>query len=204
MTKLGKLGACIAALLLVAGCSSKPLIAGSAARIGDKLVKQDEVTAQLKETLAQIQNTPGTVQAPDAGALGQKIVNRLIITDIVDRGLAKVGKKISASEVSRLQYSVYAQYGQDVVEQQLASAQGVPKSQINAFFRTVLAQGYIGSAILPKGTQQERGQATGQFLLKLASTIEIQVSPRYGTWDPTQLQAAGTDDKLSFAQQATQ
>ena len=204
MTKLGKLGACITALLLIAGCSSKPVHAGSAARVSDTLVKQSEVTSQLKETMAQIQATPSAAQAPDAGTIGQKIVNRLIITDIVDRALESLGQKVTDSEVQKLRYSVYEQYGQDVVEQQLASAQGVPMSQIDAFFRTVLAQGYIGSAILPKGTQQERSKATGQYLLKLASTLEIEVAPRYGTWDPTQLQAVGVDDKLSFAQQSAQ
>ena len=204
MTKLGKLGACIAALLLVAGCSSKPVHAGSAARVGDQLIKQALVTAQLTETMAQIKNTPATAQTPDAGTIGQKIVNRLIITDIVDRALEKLGQKVTDSEVLKLRVSVYQQYGQDVVEQQLASAQGVPLSQIDAFFRTVLAQGYIGSAVLPKGTDQERSNATGQFLLQLASTLEIEVAPRYGTWDPSQLQAVGVDNNLSFAQQSAQ
>ncbi|MEI7442037.1 MAG: hypothetical protein WCK30_00575 [Actinomycetes bacterium] len=204
MTKLGKLGAGIAVLLLVAGCSSKPVHAGSAARVSDTLIKQSEVTSQLTETMAQIQLTPSAAQAPDAGTIGQKIVNRLLISEIVDRALAKLGQKVTDSEVQKLRYSVYQQYGQDVVEQQLASGQGVPLSQIDAFFRTVLAQGYIGSAALPNGTDQERSNATGQFLLQFASTLEIEVAPRYGTWDPTQLQAVGVDDKLSFAQQSAQ
>jgi len=202
--KLGKLSACVAALLLVAGCSSKPIHSGSAARVGDTLIKQSEVTAQLTETLAQIKSAPAAGPAPDTGSIGQKIVNRLIITDIVDRGLVKIGQKVTKSQVTQLRYSVYQQYGQDTVEQQLASSQGVPLSQIDAFFRTVLAQGYIGSAVLPKGTQQERTKATGEYLLQLASTLQIEVAPRYGTWDPTLLQATGVDNKLSFAQQNAQ
>ena len=204
MAKLGKVGASVVALLLLAGCSSKPSHAGSAARVGDTVIKQDTVTSQLTETLTQIQNNPGNLQPPNAGEIGQKIVNRLIVTDVVNRGLLKVGKKITSSEVADLRYSVYLQYGQDTVEQQLSAAQGVPKSQIDEFFRTVLAQGYIGSAILPKGSEQERSQATGQFLLQLASTLDIEVSPRYGTWDPAQLQATGADNTLSFAQQSQQ
>ena len=204
MKKLGKLSACVAALLLVAGCSSKPIHSGSAARVGDTLIKQSEVTAQLTETLAQIKSAPAAGPAPDTGSIGQKIVNRLIITDIVDRGLVKIGQKVTKSQVTQLRYSVYQQYGQDTVEQQLASSQGVPLSQIDAFFRTVLAQGYIGSAVLPKGTQQERTKATGEYLLQLASTLQIEVAPRYGTWDPTLLQATGVDNKLSFAQQNAQ
>ena len=204
MKKLGKLSACVAALLLVAGCSSKPIHSGSAARVGDTLIKQSEVTAQLTETLAQIKSAPAAGPAPDTGSIGQKIVNRLIIIDIVDRGLEKIGQKVTKSQVKQLRYSVYQQYGQDTVEQQLASSQGVPLSQIDAFFRTVLAQGYIGSAVLPKGTQQERTKATGEYLLQLASTLQIEVAPRYGTWDPTLLQATGVDNKLSFAQQNAQ
>lgn len=204
MAKLGKLSAVIVALLLVAGCSSKPAHAGSAAQVGDTIIKQDTVTSQLTETLAQIQNTPGNMQAPEAGTIGQKIVNSLIISDVVARGLEKVGKKVTDSEVAKLRYSVYQQYGQDSVEQQLASGQGVPKSQIDAFFRTILSQGYIGSAILPEGSDQERSKATSDFLLQLASTLDIEVSPRYGTWDPTQLQASGADNSLSFAQQSPQ
>ena len=204
MTKLGKLGASIVILLLVAGCSAKPSNAGSAARVGDTIIEQDTVTSQLTETLAQIQNTPGNMQAAEAGTIGQKIVNSLIISDVVARGLKRVGKKVTNSEVAKLRYSVYQQYGQDSVEQQLASGQGVPKSQIDSFFRTILGQGYIGSAIMPKGSDQERSKATSDFLLQLASTLEIEVSPRYGTWDPTQLQASGVDNTLSFAQQSAQ
>jgi hypothetical protein len=204
VAKLGKLSAVFAALLLIAGCSSKPVHAGAAARVGDTVIKQQTVTSQLAETIAQIKSTPGSLQATDAGSIGQKIVNRIIVADVVDRGLARVGKKITSAEVTNLRNSIYLQYGQDAVEQQLASAQGVPKSQIDEFFRTVLAQGYIGSAILPKGSEQERSQATGDFLLQLASTIEIEVSPRYGTWNPNQLQVTGADNALSFAQQSSQ
>jgi len=200
----GKIGAVLAALLLVAGCSSKPVHAGAAAQIGDTLIKQQTVTSQLNEALSQIQSTPRSMQAPDAGAIGQKIVNQLILAEVVNRALAKVGKKITPAELVQLRNSIYMQYGQDSVEQQLASSQGVPKSQIDAFFRTVLAEGYIGSALLPSGSTKERTTATSKFILQLASTLDIQVSPRYGTWDPTRLQANGVDSKLSFAQQSAQ
>jgi len=203
VAKLGKLGASIVALLLVAGCSAKPGHAGSAAIIGDKVIKQETVTSQLTETLGQIQNTPGSLQAPDAGSIGQKIVNRIIVSEVVELGLVKIKKKITSSEVAQFRDSIYLQYGQDAVEQQLASSQGVPKSEIDSFFRTLLGQGYIGSAILPEGSEQERSQATGQFLLQIGNSVEIEVSPRYGTWDPTQLQATGVDNKLSFAPPST-
>ena len=203
VTKLGKLSVCIGIVLLVAGCSSKPVHAGSAATIGTTVIKQQTVTTQLNEIVAETKNTPAGMQITDPGTIGQKIVNRLIIANIVDQALVQIGKKVTSSEVAKFRDQVFLQYGKESVEQQLATSQGVPKSEIDSFFRTILGQGYIGSAVMPTGTDQERSQATGNFLIQLASKTDIKVSPRYGVWNPAQLQATGFDNSMSFAPPAT-
>jgi len=198
VAKLGKLGVVVGVLLLASGCASGPSHTGSAATVGSYVIKQDVVTNQLREVMSQISQMPATTTPPSASAVGQAIVNRLVITKIVDTALKSLKIKVTDSQIQQFKNQVYAQYGgQSSVDGQLATTQGMPASQADSVFKTYLGEGLIGSTLLPKGTSQQRNQATSQYLLMLGSATKIEVAPRYGTWDPTQLAAAGVDNALS-------
>ena len=85
------------------------------------------------------------------------------------------------------------------IEGQLAAQQGVPQSQLDSFFRLVLTQNYIGTTLNPKGTPQKQSEAGANYLINLAKSTEVSVSPRYGVWNPSQMMAAGSDNSLSFS-----
>lgn len=203
MAKLGKFSVFVGVLLLASGCASGPSHSGAAATIGSSVIKQDVVTAQLNEVMPQIAQSQSQSQTqpasppPSAATIGQAIVNRLIIAELVDRAVIQLKIKITDSQVQQFKNQVYSQYGQVPVENELATTQGLPASQVDSLFKTVLGEGLIGSAVMPNGTQQQRSQATGQYLLMVGSSTKIEVAPRYGTWDPSHLASVGTDDSLS-------
>lgn len=204
MGKLAKLSVMVGILLLIAGCSDKANQTGSAATIGNRVIKQKIVNEQLAEILNDLPENSSQQPAPDAGTIGQLVVSRLVISDLVNEALVKLDTKVTDAEVISLRDQIFLQYGQDAVIQQLATTQGVPKSQIDSFFKTILGQGYVGSALAPKGTQKQRSVAAANYLTQLAASEGVNVSPRYGTWDPQQMQAMGLDNSLSFSLSTTQ
>ncbi len=199
MGRLNKVIGAISVLALLTGCSSTPFQAGAAATVGDHVIKTKEITSQLTEIEGQLADAPAQQQAPSSAQLAQLIVNRLIATDVMEQATTNLKINIKDSEVSKLRDSIYNQYGQESVTLQLAAQQGVPQSQLDSFFRLVLTQNYIGTTLNPKGTPQKQSEAGANYLINLAKSTEVSVSPRYGVWNPSQMMAAGSDNSLSFS-----
>lgn len=199
MGRLSKVIGAISVLVLLAGCSTSPFQAGAAATVGDHVIKTKEISSQITEIEAQLAAAPAQQQTPSSAQLAQLVVNRLIATDLLEKATTNLKIKISDSEVSKLRDSIYQQYGEDAVTVQLAAQQGVPKSQLDSFFRLVLSQNYVGTTLNPNGTPQKQSEAGANYLINLAKSTDVTVSPRYGVWNPSQLSASGSDDSLSFS-----
>lgn len=198
MHKLVKVFIAFLALSLISGCSNSPLLSGSAASVGGQSIKQQVITDQVQELQDQFKANPGQLTPPSAGELSQLIVNRLVYEKIISDSVAQLKIKITDSEVAQLRETIYGQYGKESVIQQLAAKQGVPATQVNSFFKMVLSQNYIGTTLEPKGTSQEQSAAASKYLAAQANQSNIEISPRYGTWNIQQMIAAGSDDSLSM------
>lgn len=198
MHKLVKVFIAFLALSLISGCSNSPLLSGSAASVGGQSIKQQVITDQVQELQNQFKANPSQLTPPSAGELGQLIVNRLVYEKIISDSVAQLKIKITDSEVAQLRETIYGQYGEKSVIQQLAAKQGVPATQVNSFFKMVLSQNYIGTTLEPKGTPQQQSAAASKYLAAQANQSNIEISPRYGTWNIQQMIAAGSDNSLSM------
>ena len=185
------------AVVLLAGCSSKPSNAGAAAVIGQTKITQQSVTTQLEETLSEIAKSAGSGQAPTASALGQMIVNRLILTELMNQAMSKLKLTVPESKVTQMQSALNGQYGQQNVESQLLMTQGIASNQIRDYLRLYLNNVELGKALAPTAGEQQQSAAAFRYLSTLANEEGVTVSPRYGSWDATQLNVAGTDNSLS-------
>ncbi len=198
--RLSKAIGAISFLALLAGCATNPFQAGAAATIGNHVIKTKEVTSQLAEIETQLAEAPAQqLQTPSSAQLAQSVLNRLIATDIMGTAVAKLKISVKDSEVSNLRDSIFQQYGEESVTLQLAAQQGVPKSQLDSFFKLVLSQNYIGTTLNPKGSPQKQSEAGANYLINLAKSADVSVSPRYGVWNPSQMMASGSDNSLSFS-----
>ncbi|MBU6347150.1 MAG: SurA N-terminal domain-containing protein [Actinomycetales bacterium] len=204
MHKLTKVFTAFLATFLISGCSNSPLLSGSAASVGGQSIKQQVVTDQVKELENQFKTNPGQLSPPSAGELGQLVVNRLIYEKIISDSVSQLKIKISDSEVAQLRETIYGQYGEEPVIQQLAAKQGVPATQINSFFKMVLSQNYIGTTLEPKGSAEQQSAAASRYLANKANQSNIEISPRYGTWNIQQMIAAGSDNSLSMPASGSQ
>lgn len=199
MHKLTKVFTAFLATFLISGCSNSPLLSGSAASVGGQSIKQQVVTDQVKELQDQFKANPGQLSPPSSGELSQLVVSRLVREKIILDSAAQLKIKISDSEVAQFRETINKRYGDDTsLPEQLANQQAVPATQIDSFLKMFLSLSYIGSTLEPKGTPEQQSAAASSYLAGEANQSNIEISPRYGTWNIQKLMAAGSDNSLSL------
>jgi len=194
----------LVSLLVLSGCSNGPSHTGAAAIVADETIAQQAVTSELKEVLDQITRSENQGQGtqagkPDAGMLGQQIVNRLVLSKLIDRALANLKLTVTDAQVFEFQDGIYSQYGKDKVDAQLLLSQAIPASQVTNFFRLVLSEEAVAKKLAPQGSEEQSNAAFSKYLMTLADQSNISVSPRYGSWSSDQLKVTGFDNALSSA-----
>ena len=193
--------ASVMGLALLAGCSSKPQLAGAAAVVGDTRISQSEIAAQANEVLAEVKTSPAAAnaQAPTAAQLGGMIVDRLVFSELLHQaGEKNLAFAVSAKQVQAFRDEVYAQYGAQAIADQLLFQRGISKANVEGFIEDVLIEQTIMRALAPNGDQNAQSQALRTFLTQEAEALGVKVAPRYGVWDVASSQSVPGDNTLSF------
>jgi SurA N-terminal domain len=193
--------ASVLSLVVLAGCSSKPQLAGAAAVVGDTQISQSKVTGIVKTALVEIKATPPTsgVQAPTAAQLGTMVVDRLVASEVLHQ-IAKNQPTIAVTpkQVDAFTQQIFSQYGEPTVANQLLFQSGIPSAEIKNFVEDYMLKQSIVHTIAPTANQNEQSTALYQFLGAEAKKLGVRVSPRYGNWDLASSQAIAGDNTLSF------
>ena len=184
-------------LALLTGCSSSSSRSGVAAVVGNQEISQNTIASQLNEVKSQIQGGQPGGQLVDGAVLGQQIVNRLVLTELINQAVSDLNVSVPQSKVTKFQEGVYSQYGQKQVEQQLLTTQAIPASEVQDFFRLLLSEEAVSEKLSPTGNTDQRNAAFSKYMANLAKQSNIEVSPRYGAWDSTQFKVTGADNELS-------
>ena len=177
--------------MLVSSCSS--IQAGSAATSTVGNVTESDLTAQVQEALtAQGENA----DAPNVG-LTIKTLNRLILTGLVGELASRMGISISQGQIDSQLATYEAQNGGQKAVADAFATNGIPPSQIPTVIRINLQAAAIAKSLLPNGTQDEQNAALTKALSALSQEVQVQVSPRFGTWDPAQIMVGAPSFDLS-------
>ncbi|MCU0302396.1 MAG: SurA N-terminal domain-containing protein [Candidatus Nanopelagicales bacterium] len=162
--------------LVLAGCGVTQ--AGQAATADTFRIPQSEVDAQVRAVMAQVQDAPG---APPAG-LALATTQRLVRDELVAGKAAELGITVSQADVDAGVAELAEQYGGQAGLEQSAAQAGIPADQIEPFVRSnLLIEGITAQS---GGDEAAVAAALGDF----SEQVDVQVSPRYGTWDPVGLQ----------------
>ena len=175
--------------LALSGCSTKNN-SGTALVVNGNTTTTKQITAQVDEIRNEIQQLPvGTIEnIPSVVMLTRMVVDRNITTELVDLALAKKNITVSDEEVQAFADSVYTQYGKDKILIQIMGTNGVSSTQVNSFMRLVYAENALAKALAPTQSQVGQTQALVDYVGSLSEEVGVKVSPRFGSWDPTQLQ----------------
>lgn len=184
----------VGALVFTSGCA---LIdrAGAAALVDG--VKYSET--QLANDFAAMDKALGDEAQP--GTMDE--VNRNFITifvsdQILRKAIADNGIVVDKSTVAKLRRSLEKQLGSKEALEQFAASRGIAPNQIWMVLRDSVLTTDLGAKLIGGTNTEDQNAAASQYLAGLSNTMNIEVSPRFGTWDPAQGATVAPIDDLSL------
>lgn len=178
--------------LLLAACGGA-VAAGSAAVLGDERIPTSEVSAQLGEL-----NTARGLPADAANAEATtSIIQRLVVTNLVDQAADRLGVTVSDGAVDAELLALEANAGgREALDDALLQS-NIPPSQAVAQIRLSLLVREMGLVLDPAGDAQTQNAAVFNYVVALSDELDVTISPRFGTWDSSQLSLGPVPDDLS-------
>lgn len=169
----------------VTGCS--PDRVGSAAVIDGRPVSTDELQSATRDFLE-------VVPQGDAGAAQRAILQRMIVSAVIDEAARAAGVRVPDGQVAAERDAVLQSVGgrQGLIRTLAGSEQPtiLPPQDIDRWVKdrllfNALAEEIAGGPLEPQApeTQQALNQANAD-LSAASERVEVEVSPRYGSWDP--------------------
>ena len=197
--KIRVLAAVTVCAIALTGCSSQSHV-GSAVVVGGKSTSTKQINAQVDEIRNEIQELPvGTIEhTPSVVMLTRMVVDRAITAQLVEVALKEQGITISDAEVQTFAEGIYTQYGKGKILIQIMGSNGVSSSQVAGFMRLVYAENVLAKKLAPDLSETEQTQALIAYVGGLSDKVGVEVSPRFGSWDPSQLQVTLGDQTLSY------
>lgn len=184
-------------VLLLGGCGTK--LAGTAAVVAGTTIPESAVSARVNEVRHQIESMPkeSAPQIPSLVMLNQMVLSHMVLESVLEKGLAAQGVTVTDAEVAAFTKSIFAQYGQQAIEDQVAVGQGISREQLAGFMRMVYSEQALGAALAPTESADAQAQAMVTYLGTISRGLDIKIAPRFGAWNPNKLQVAPGDMTLS-------
>jgi hypothetical protein len=173
-----------AALVAVAGltaCSEQRL--GAAAVVDGDRISTDQVQ---QATASYLKVVPGS----DTATAQRAILERIILSDVIDKAAEKEGVHASAAQVAAERNTLLKSVGGRKGLVRALSAQQQPTvlapSYVDRWFKDRLLYTKIAKKIAAGGDPTSAAvlTRTSNSLAAAAKSMTIEVNPRYGTWDP--------------------
>ncbi len=186
----------IAAVSVVAAGCGGGLSAGSAAVVGDSRI----TTAAVADQVEQINTARGLpVDTVDA-ALTQSTVQRLIITDLVDQAAQQLGAEVTDGAIDAEIIALEQRSGGRAELDQLLLESNIPPSGLESQIRTTLLVQRMGQVLDPQADPQTQNQLVYEYVVALSEELNVSVSPRFGVWNPIDLNLGAPPADLAIPQ----
>ena len=184
---------------VLTGCSDSPKLAGSAVVVNGKVVLASEVSERVDKVRAQIQVTdPALItEVPSLIQINQRAVDHFVLVSLLDEVVVREGINITDLDVTAYKEEVFAQYAKETIEAQLASQNAVPADDVDGFMYEILVQRALMDKLAPGADRQTRTQALFDYLTELSKELNVELNPRFGKWDPTNLISTPGDETLA-------
>jgi hypothetical protein len=174
--------AALAATAALSGCGEQEKL-GAAAVVDGHTISTDQLQSDTNEFLKIV---PG--QDPAHAQL--QILQRIIVSRLIDKEAAKLGVHASPGEVAKARANLPSTVkGTNDLVRQLAGGQApvfVPPSLVDRWIKDQVLYAKIAKKLAVNGdaTSQQSVNATNRALTATGRAMKVEVSPRYGTWSP--------------------
>lgn len=184
-------GALAVAALVLTACGN--VQAGTAASVGDTQISEQALGAQVQEILT----AKGQPVTSADEALTSQTLGRMITLEVVDRLAEREGVEVTQGQIDEQLAAAMAQTGDRAALEQVYVEQSIAPSQIEAFVTLNIQAQQLGISLNPTGSAEEQGQAVFDAAVALSEELDTTVSPRFGTWNASQLALGPVPDDLS-------
>jgi hypothetical protein len=184
----------IVASLALAGCAGLGQ-AGAAADVGATQISSEALASDVAAVQEQRDVPRGTSDA----ALTLSVLQRLIITELVDQAATAQGVSVTQGEIDTARAQLEAQLGGPEALVAAYLDTDVPAGSIPRQVELSLQVQKLGSALVPDADPAGQQQAVVQYVTGFGLQEGVEVSPRFGTWDPGALTIGPLPSDLSSA-----
>lgn len=182
-----------AVLLVTAGCGVIDRAGAAAVVDGERYT-----TSQLAEDFRALDTALGDQDKPGTmDQVNRSIINIFIIDKLVTMASAETGVKVNAEAVASLRNNLVKELGSEDKLFAFAATRGVPPRWIDSVLGNSIFATDLGAKLIGGTDTQAQGDAANNYLVELAKRVDIEVSPRFGTWDAAKLNAVEPVDDLS-------
>lgn len=169
--------------LALSGCGPKEI--GAAAIVDGDPIRVQQLQDATTGYLA-------VVPRADRGDAQLRILERMILSRVIDRAARREDVSVSAGEVAAERQQILSSVGgrtrlvQALAEQQPPTV--LAPSYLDRWTRDRLLFGKLAEKLGggQDPTSAEAGEAAGNALVSSAKAMKVRVNPRYGTWNPEQ------------------
>jgi hypothetical protein len=197
--KLRLVATLILGVAVLTGCSDSPKLAGSAVVINGKVIPASAVAERVDKVRAQIQVTdPALIsEVPSLIQINQRAVDHFVRASLFEEAVAREGIKVTDRDVAAYRDEVFAQYSKESIEAQLAAQNAVPADDVEGFMREIMIQRILMEKLAPGADNQTQFVAMADYLTALSDELGVELNPRFGTWDPSNLISTPGDETLA-------
>ncbi|MFF8832616.1 SurA N-terminal domain-containing protein [Streptomyces sp. NPDC015131] len=187
-TALSVSAALIAAAPLLAACGSDTHPGAAAVVDGDR-IEVSALQAQVRDVRTAQEASPQAQRLIEAtGDLNREKLNGMIFDRVVERIAADQGVTVSRKEIQETRRAAAAQSGgEEQLAAMLLQQQGVAPDQIDDVVRRDVLMNKIAAKLGAANTPEGQRKLTEVFTTT-SKALDIEVNPRYGTWDNDKIQ----------------
>ena len=141
-------------------------------------------TAELSGYVEQMNASAGEFGLGiDPGEVNRGVINAFIVEYILNQMALKYGVSATDAEVRERLQSLERQFGSREELLKGAAESLIAEDRLFESIRAGLNTSKLGAYFAPDGDQEEQNDVLFVELIDYAKTFDIEVSPRFGTWD---------------------
>ena len=196
--RLGIAGMVMATSLALTGCAGLGQ-AGAAADVGTTQISSETLAADV----AAVQEQRGVPAGTADSALTLSVLQRLIITELVDQAAAAQGITVTQGEIDVATAELEAQLGGPEALVTAYLDTDVPASGIARQVELSLQVRELGTFLAPDADPESQQLAVIQYVTGFGVQEGVEVSPRFGTWEAGPLRIGPLPSDLSTPLEVT-
>lgn len=176
-----------APLLAACGNDAHP---GAAAVVGGERIEVSAVQAQAADVRAAQESSPAAAQLVNkSGQLNRAKLHGLIFGRILDKAAEDAGVTVTRKEIQEARTASRAQAGgEEQLRAMMLQQRWVAPEQIDDDMRQEVLLPKLAQALGADLGTPAGQQVVGEALTKASKALDIDVNPRFGTWDDQKMQ----------------